>query len=65
MDGMPARPSGGDMTDNSDNMQNIMLAKKNLGPIKTITSQLPPATWHAYLEDSSTAEYLTLGSTIH
>ena len=36
-------------------MDNIRLAKANLGPIKTITSQLPPRTvvYHLYIKDTT------------
>lgn len=35
-------------------MENIRVSKKNLGPIKTITSQLPPRTvvYHLYIKDT-------------
>jgi CopA family copper-resistance protein len=53
MDGMDI--GGMDVTDNSDNMQNIRVAKQNLGPIKTITSQVPPRTvvYHLYIRDTT------------
>ncbi len=37
-----------------DKMENIKLAKKNLGPIKTITSNVPPRTvvYHLYIRDT-------------
>lgn len=49
---MPARPPGGD--DNTT-MDNIMMAKKNLGPIKTISSKASPRTvvYHLYIRDTT------------
>ncbi len=53
MDGMDM--GSVNMTDNSDNMENIRVAKQNLGPIKTITSQMPPRTvvHHLYIRDTT------------
>ena len=53
MDGMDM--GGMEMTDNSENMENIRVAKQNLGPIKTISSQVPPRTvvYHLYIRDST------------
>lgn len=48
--------SGGESSDDENAaMENIMLAKKNLGPIKTITSQIPPRTvvYHLYIRDTT------------
>ncbi len=44
-----------DMMENSENIENIMMAKKNLGPIKTNTSQVPPRTvvYHLYIRDTT------------
>ncbi|HMJ47632.1 MAG TPA: heavy metal-binding domain-containing protein, partial [Ferruginibacter sp.] len=43
-----------DMTDKSDNMNNIALAKGNLGPVKTIANINPPrtVTYHLYIRDT-------------
>ena len=45
---------GMEMDDNST-MENIIMAKKNLGPIKTITSPIPPRTvvYHLYIRDTT------------
>ncbi len=42
------------MSDNSATMENIMLAKKNLGPIRTIASAIAPRTvvYHLYIRDT-------------
>lgn len=49
---MPARPSGGG--DNSATMENIKMAKANLGVIKTIDAAQPPRTvvYHLYIRDT-------------
>ncbi len=49
---MPSRPSGGG--DNSATMDNIKLAKANLGAIKTINAAQPPRTvvYHLYIRDT-------------
>ena len=46
---------GGMQMDDNTTMEKIMMAKKNLGPIKTITSQLPPRTvvYHLYIRDTT------------
>ncbi len=53
MDGMDM--GGTDMSDNSENMENISVAKQNLGPIKTIISQIPPRTvvYHLYIRNTT------------
>ena len=45
---------GMNMTDNSATMENIMLAKKNLGPIRTIAAAAAPRTvvYHLYIRDT-------------
>ncbi len=46
---------GMQMNDGSTTMENIMMAKKNLGPIKTITSKVPSRTvvYHLYIRDTT------------
>jgi CopA family copper-resistance protein len=41
--------------DDNETMENIRIAKQNLGPIKTITSQVPPRTvvYHLYIRDTT------------
>ncbi len=50
MDGM-----GEMQMDDNTTMENIVMAKKNLGPIKTITSNVPPRTvvYHLYIRDTT------------
>ena len=45
---------GIDMSENSENMENIRMAKMNLGPIKTIATQVQPRTvvYHLYVRDT-------------
>lgn len=47
--------SGMQMGDNNPNMENIKQAKANLGPIKTITSSIPPRTvrYDLYIADTT------------
>ena len=54
MDGMEGM-NGMQMDGDNATMDNIMMAKKNLGPIKTITSQVPPRTvvYHLYIRDTT------------
>ncbi len=46
---------GGMQMDDNTTMENIMMAKKNLGPIKTITSKAAPRTvvYHLYIRDTT------------
>jgi len=46
---------GANTGDDNTTMENIRIAKKNLGPIKTITSQVPPRTvvYHLYIRDTT------------
>ncbi len=46
---------GMQMNDDNTTMENIMMAKKNLGPIKTISSKVPPRTvvYHLYIRDTT------------
>ncbi|RYF79678.1 MAG: copper oxidase, partial [Chitinophagaceae bacterium] len=53
---MPANINGAmNMEDESTTMAHIKVAKKNLGPIKTITSDVPPRTvvYHLYIRDTT------------
>jgi CopA family copper-resistance protein len=51
----PEATDGASTGDENTTMENIRLAKKNLGPIKTITSQVPPRTvvYHLYIRDTT------------
>jgi len=50
-----AADDGGNMEEDNTTLENIRIAKKNLGPIKTITSQVPPRTvvYHLYIRDTT------------
>ena len=45
---------GGNSEEENTTMENIRIAKRNLGPIKTIASQVPPRTvvYHLYVRDT-------------